>query len=328
MNDDSGEPRVVAEQMGCLARRVLSVDPGGHVLAGRSRAMYLQSASGDLLWLAPRDVPMHRRGVRVSEPGLWTRPESTYRLAGTELVFGSGASADLSQARTWEPQRFAGDPGLSQGNLPAHLARVSTLLMHLPSPQGFGVFLPGITEFSSGGRLPGEAPRHDPFITRAFPAVRGIAHACRQHDLAALLAQAESLVGLGEGLTPSGDDFIGGVLFGLAMLEEACIPFRGYAREAVTSFLEKARTQTNRISYVLLSDHAAGHASEDLQRFALSVLAGRMQPGIHQAASELIGMGHSTGWSLLTGAWTAIVLVPLGAAGILRTAGPTFATAQ
>ncbi|OFW66933.1 MAG: hypothetical protein A2Z12_01195 [Actinobacteria bacterium RBG_16_68_21] len=117
-------------------------------------------------------------------------------------------------------------------------------------------------------------------------------------------------MGLGEGLTPSGDDYVGGVLFGLAMLQEAGTPLTWCSSEVLTSFIQASQARTNRISAALLGDHATGHAAETLHRFAVAFLMGLPGQAAYRAADDLIQMGHSTGWDLLTGAWTAMALVP------------------
>ena len=53
--------------------------------------------------------------------------------------------------------------------------------------------------------------------------------------------------------------------------------------------------------------------SETRHRFTVAFLMDRSPEPIHRAAGGLIQMGHSTGWDLLTGAWTAMALVPSGA---------------
>jgi hypothetical protein len=313
MNRNMSAPRFDADMIGPMARQTLSPDSSGTILAGHSRAVYLCSAGGELLWLAPGDVPMHRRGIRVPARLPRPQPDSPYRVVDGALLLGSAASIELSRACTWEPPRIPWSSRAHEEEIRMHRARASGLLASLPSPAGFGVFLPALSEYAAGRPLPGRAPRRDPFIVRAYPAVCGIARACREQDLAALLKQAEGLVGMGEGLTPSGDDLIGGVLFGLAMLREAGAGLAWCSPSMVASFLEASRTHTNLISAAFLGDHAAGHASEPLHRFALALLMDGPLEIACRAASDLIQIGHSTGWDLLTGAWTAMALVPSGA---------------
>ncbi|MBU1492426.1 MAG: DUF2877 domain-containing protein [Actinobacteria bacterium] len=138
--------------------------------------------------------------------------------------------------------------------------------------------------------------------------------------MGSLLHHAADLVGLGGGLTPSGDDYIGGVLFGLAMLQEAGVLLSWCSPEELASFIQVSKARTNQISAALLGDHAAGHAAETLHRFAVAFLMGLPGQAAYRAADDLTQMGQSTGWDLLTGAWTAMALVPYDALPIRRRA--------
>ena len=329
MNRNMSVSRFAADLIGPMARQSLSPHSSGTILASCSRAIYLRSAGGEVLWLAPGDVPMHRRGIRVPVGLPGPQPGSAYRVADGGLRLGGAASIELGRACVWEAERPTPACLASEAEVRSPQNCASGLLSRLPSPAGFGVFLPVLVEYSSGTPFPGRAPRRDPIIESAHPAICGIARACREQDLAALLRHAECLVGMGEGLTPSGDDYIGGVLFGLAMLQEAGARLAWHSPRGVASFLEVAATRTNLISAAFLADHAAGHASEVLQRFALAVLMSESPEIAHRAASDLIRLGHSTGWDLLTGAWTAMTLVPSGAQSARRQAcAPALAAAN
>jgi hypothetical protein len=311
MGHDRWAPTQSAEGVGSMARHVLAAEPRGTILAGHSRATYLLSAGGELLWLASEDVPMHRRGIRVSGPMPRPAPGSAYRFAGDRLRLGSAAVIDLGQALVWEPEHRAWQPHLVEAGPRRRLGTASGLLVDLPPPRGFGTFLPTLTEYAHGGALPGRAPLQTPVLASASPWVFAIARACRERDGAALLRLAEGLVGLGEGLTPSGDDYLGGVLFSLSVLRSAGIGVPGWSPDAVASFLESSRRRTNRVSFALLSDHAAGHACEPLHRFVVALLANEPPESTVRAASDLIRVGSSTGWDTLTGAWTGSVLAPM-----------------
>ena len=51
------------------------------------------------------------------------------------------------------------------------------------------------------------------FISAALGPIRRIAMACRSGQAGRAISEAHDLIGLGPGLTPSGDDFVGGLLF-------------------------------------------------------------------------------------------------------------------
>ena len=114
------------------------------------------------------------------------------------------------------------------------------------------------------------------------------------------------MIGLGEGLTPSGDDFIGGLLFSNFVLRETYTQYQGFTRSDVASFVLDSRNRTNLISYAMLEDLASGHTFDTLHRFINALLTDQHLENAHNLALELVRIGHSTGWDLLTGVWTTI----------------------
>ena len=324
MNRNQSAPRYAADLLGEMAHRVLSPGSTGTVLAGYSRAVYLRSERDDVVWLASGDVSLHRRGLRVRGRLPRPQPDSTYRVSHGMLLLDSSAPIELSEASIWKAPRLFG----SSEPLAMPVSLWDPLRM-LPPPAGFGALLPSLLGFAAGTPFPDRPPGQERALIAAYPSICGVAKACQRKDFDALLQHAGDLVGLGEGLTPSGDDYVGGVLFGLAMLQEADALRQWCSPEALARFIEASTARTNRISGALLGDHSAGHAAESLHRFAFACLVDRSERGACRAAGELIQMGQSTGWDLLTGAWTAMALVPCtprathGRAGALATAERT-----
>jgi len=103
----------------------------------------------------------------------------------------------------------------------------------------------------------------------------------------ALDARAEQLIGLGPGLTPSGDDYFGGVMVALH--------HRGRGAQAVSlwRWLEpRLAERTHSISAAHLAAAATGEAHEALH----SVLDGDLD------LDALDAVGHCSGWDALAGA--------------------------
>lgn len=104
------------------------------------------------------------------------------------------------------------------------------------------------------------------------------------------------LLGVGGGLTPSGDDFVGAALFTLAHLEG----FDARWRAAAAELVQGARSRTHAISAALFEDLAHGEsfaALHDLIAAAGSGDAAAMLASAHR----LVGIGHSSGWDMLGG---------------------------
>ncbi len=111
---------------------------------------------------------------------------------------------------------------------------------------------------------------------------------------------AAGLIGLGPGLTPSGDDLVGGVLCALhaAGFKEAATRLAGWA-------LPIATTATSRISYAHLACAAEGECGETLNDAMVALLSGQ-PPDLQRIDS----IGHTSGWDALAG-----VALALGALG-------------
>ena len=223
------------------------------------------------------------------EAGAW-------RYAGTEPVWlGRGSPpahprslclGDDAPATTIDLSRLeAGEPelplprALDRTRLAPGAMALAARCREIGEPRGLAVLLED--------RLP-------PFpLSAADAPVRALAQAAGDDDPGSALGPAHALLGLGPGLTPSGDDVVGGLLFARRMLADAP------AWEPVAASLAlAAHTRTHAISAALLADLAAGHGHAALHRVARA-LANGADP--LPAARELAGLGHASGWEMLAG---------------------------
>ena len=108
---------------------------------------------------------------------------------------------------------------------------------------------------------------------------------------------AAGLIGLGPGLTPSGDDLIGGALCALHAAGHGVI-----ATRLAAWALPLARDGTNRISYAHLARAAQGECAEPVND-AIVALIGGGAPDL----ARIDSIGHTSGWDALAGAALALV---------------------
>jgi hypothetical protein len=113
------------------------------------------------------------------------------------------------------------------------------------------------------------------------------------------------LVGLGEGLTPSGDDILVGVLAGLDLLCTAR-PGASVLRQALCGLLDAERlARTSQLSGQMLHAARAGLYPEPLlelvARIGRSTLTRGDLPAIERAAHRLSSIGHSSGRAMMWG---------------------------
>jgi hypothetical protein len=151
----------------------------------------------------------------------------------------------------------------------------------LGAPRGFGALLAGATP-----AFP---------LDLAAPRVRALAAAYSADDAQAAYEASRALLGLGTGLTPSGDDLAGAALFGRMLVD------RGDAWRATGARLASdARTASHAISAALFADLVAGESFEPLHALADALAAGDGATAL-AAARTLVALGHSSGWDMLTG---------------------------
>jgi hypothetical protein len=160
-------------------------------------------------------------------------------------------------------------------------------IREIGEPKGFGVFLAG------------DAPAFP--LDRALENLRDVLGGCCADDAEQFYAGAFPLLGLGFGLTPSGDDFVGAALFGRRWISGRS----GAWREVRQRLVRDVRVRSHEISAALFGDLAAGESFAPLHRVAFALAAGG-EDELLDAARELVAIGHSSGWDMLAGLATGI----------------------
>ena len=253
---------MVVTAIGWRAHAALTAS-GGHVqvIAPLSSSFYA-TAAGELLWVGPPDSMLHGRAVVVTE----------LPAPGARLV--------LDGVLPWRPAA----PARSAVHRRELVRALRDGLAALEAPRGLGRLL----EPSDGD---------DEIILRARPWARAVAAACASDDVASLADAVRPLLGLGDGLTPSGDDFVGGVLFAQRLVSA------GEANAldtAVARIVADAASRTHPISARLLADLGAGEGWAPLHDLVAALAAQDAATAV-TAARQLTALGHSSGWSLHAG---------------------------
>ncbi|HEX7054718.1 MAG TPA: DUF2877 domain-containing protein [Burkholderiales bacterium] len=109
----------------------------------------------------------------------------------------------------------------------------------------------------------------------------------------ALAEEAAMLIGLGPGLTPAGDDFLGGVMLALHHVH------RTAQARALWRWLEPRLARTSAISGAHLAAAAAGEGHEAMHAALLHLF--QRAPGWPATLDALDAIGHCSGWDALAG---------------------------
>lgn len=252
------------------------------VIAPLTASVYLE-AGGEIVWLGERGAFLHPRALLA---------------AGDLATEGERLAFDLTAIDPWQPRRVArADPTALRSAVCDFAARLGHARQDGAALLGLGRLLLGATP--------------DFPLDRAVGPVVKIAAACDRDDAEGAAAAAEPLLGLGPGLTPSGDDFVGGVLFAR---HAVALPGAAWT-DAGAAIVARARSRTHPISAALLEDLATGEGHEPLHNLVESLARGAIEE-TWRAVQQLGRLGGSSGWDMLTGVLVGLAgtaaLSPLG----------------
>jgi uncharacterized protein DUF2877 len=302
MKPSSAFTQASITHIGTSAYACLAPGRSGKVLAAFSKAIYLLTDDSELFWIASNASPMHRRALQISTRLPEAQAGSPFRVQDHHLTIVSDFTYDMNSAALWDA------PSIDQHHIDISdiSARIHTLFasLDLSQAKGFGNFIPDILRLANNESIHPQMKSSDLILVFARPYIMDMANACLENKPAQILQTADALIGLGAGLTPSGDDFIGGLLFCIDNLQEV-YPELNLINPLL---LEPYRSRTHLISFTLLKDLANGHAIAPLHHTINGLLGGESLENIHLSVSQLTQVGHSTGWDLLTGLLTGLLI--------------------
>ena len=146
-------------------------------------------------------------------------------------------------------------------------------------------------------------------VATASRGIEVLRQATTEFNLLGRLQDAIQLVGLGRGLTPSGDDLLGGFLYTLHALDSPCWRSLDLDWEGVDRWLSQVRLLTNKISFTILADLARADAAAPLHEFLNAALTGKSLECLVRAAGRVSAIGQSSGWDMLAGVYCACSVV-------------------
>jgi len=117
-----------------------------------------------------------------------------------------------------------------------------------------------------------------------------------EHRVSDALRHVAGLIGLGPGLTPSGDDFLVGLLSTFNMENSPGRIYQGFGEKIV----DVARTLTNEISYTALKQASKGRVRESITRLLHSITCGKQEELI-LSLDKVLNIGSSSGTDIVYG---------------------------
>jgi Protein of unknown function (DUF2877) len=284
---------------GILARKFCRDGAPAELAAVYERSVYLRSADTFLCIGMSRigNGPITMIGDfgssdRLSDLGL--RPGLSASISHRYITIGSSVRFSFHQCELWRPSGWC----LARPHL--ELTSICDAIVRLAAAEapeeGFAqvyrLHERGINETPLARIARARIAHFESWLYDALEAH----HIETTTSVAAILG----LIGLGPGLTPSGDDFLVGALALLDALAER------KAHAALAHAIAVApRGLTSPLSDYLLRAAAAGHIGESLCCAISAVISG----AIGSAVASIREIGHSSGWDMLVGAVSTLRVV-------------------
>ncbi|MCE7860617.1 MAG: DUF2877 domain-containing protein [Chloroflexi bacterium CFX2] len=295
------KPASTFTQLGTIARDCLADGQHGKVLAVFSKAIYLLTEADELFWITAGDALMHRRCAQVSQPLPKLLAGSLFHVQNHHLMVAPDFLFEIADPPLWAAPRM---------NQVLEIAALSTSVhsffsqLDASQAKGFGHFIPQILSLTKNESTKLVSASTDSILQFCHLLVFDVVRACLEKQPSRITPIADKLIGLGAGLTPSGDDFLGGLSFAIQHLKDA-YPALDFTNSRIS--IESYRSRTHPISFALLKDHASGHAVEPLHHILNGILGGHSFESMSPSVMRLLRIGHSTGWDLLTGLLTGLL---------------------
>lgn len=281
---DAAAP-IAVRSCGAIARRALLACDGVTRPVKGFEATSFRLAGHELIWIGV-DAPVHPRAVLVDAAQM--------DVSATRLEV---KNAQVHIVETVGGQRFPSVDALQS------LTRAILRLVKDEKPAGFGHLL---------------AAQTLPFpLSHRRDAALALAQSCADRKAETFTRTALRLLGVGCGLTPSGDDFVGGALFALHAFGITDGTAASQWNDARTNLLAAAPARTHFISSALLHDLARGESYAALHALAFALRfceergeergeQHREEHAMLDAMCALVAVGHSSGWDMLTGFIAAV----------------------
>ncbi|HKO07970.1 MAG TPA: DUF2877 domain-containing protein [Alphaproteobacteria bacterium] len=261
---------LTASAIGCTALAAVRASRGVVRRLADSGGSAFWAAGDEVVWLTSKEPLPHPRAIALSA----ALPSDA-----------SEGLLSLDRSTVWRPSL----PVSSKESVSALVARARTLataLLSLERPRGLGVLLAGGTP--------------DFPLAHAGEGLARFADAARAGDPDEIARAAGALIGLGPGLTPSGDDYLAGISFATRLLAAADPGLSPRGRTIRHAIRRAIQGRTNRVSASLLRDATDGLGFRAMHELCDALAAGH-SGAAERAARGLAAIGHSSGWDLLVG---------------------------
>jgi hypothetical protein len=283
---------VEAASIGYAAHETLSRDQAATVIGVTSRGIFIRAADNRVIFLSlekqrgPLTITLDQPIALLKELAVGETVEiSSSRLFLPSIEAAISASPDA----IWR-YPIASTPLPSRDKSLDRLKQIVPEVLARKDDEGFGALLPPLLSW------PVDQER-SPLLSH----ILSLRHALAETDITLMVELISGLLGLGRGLTPSGDDCVIGLLLMLNRWQTG----RNWG-ELNQQVIQAAYQRTTTISANLIECAADGQADERLMKVIDGIVTGT--PSIAECVDWVYNWGCSSGIDALAGMAIAVTV--------------------
>ncbi len=280
--------------VGTFAKKFLAALGEAKPISVFRRSAYLENVEGHLACIGDRSIGLGPLNVLCEFS--WNMDfrqkvalRSVAKIENSFIQLGPIFRIDAFQPKEWKPPLSA---GLNFKQLKRNLPFIVEWTARRGPQEGLGPLIPHIV---SNEKISSENSFQEISRKSICGLKHWLFHALSGNRSPQFPFGAQRLIGLGPGLTPSGDDFLCGVMIVLRALRRFEVLDR-----ISDAILNQAQERTNKISRAHLECAAKGQGAGALHEM-ISVTDGKDGARLRSALHTLARIGHTSGWDSLAG---------------------------
>ncbi len=279
------------DQIGYWAYQSLQENERGLVIGVTSRGLFLLLGGEQVVFLShepelsPLTITLHPGECDFEDVNL----RDTITLDEGTIRIGRVIEISVCEAKIWQPSLFHVEDLQLEG-LRDRIKAVARRLIELKGEVGWAAFLTYLV-----GTRAQPPPLEFQTLERQ---VNDLHVAMFSERVEQVRTALKPFYGLGRGLTPSGDDFIIGLVLIVSRWPDA-VSFHPELTDLLEGIVSDAQLQTTRISQALITCAARGYADERLLGAVDGIVTGHKS--VEECAALLASYGGSSGIDALVG---------------------------
>ena len=276
--------------IGCAAVELMRSCATGRVTAVFERSAHLE-LDGVILTLGNLDLPGHPHTIRCPEFPRGLRKGQEFKVEEDAVII-PGCRLELGQMDVFR-SRVKVDAMAGLEEMQQALQAVRYTVATTSFRDGFHSFV--------------IASLHHGMMTQAvLPVIQRLTVAIREGDWEAMAEAGVDLAGVGEGLTPSGDDFLAGLVAALRFHHTSGGP--GPENRQLEFLASRTRNRTSAFSAQNIASAARGLVSDVVSEWLEHFHLGDSD-AVVDSTRRLLDFGHSSGVDTIAGMTTGLATV-------------------